>query len=70
MAMSKKDYVAIAAVFNGMITQAREAKIGGPGVRAQIVVSEALANMVADVMAQDSERFDRARFLAACGVAS
>jgi hypothetical protein len=60
MAMSKKDYVAIAAVFRGQVETKADPK------RVQMI--RILAHGIADVMARDNSRFDRARFLQACGV--
>lgn len=58
--MTRKDYVAIAAAIE---TAYRNAP-GGNG-QAQIY---ALASAIADHMAADNARFDRERFMRACGV--
>lgn len=52
--MTKKDYVAIAQVLNSAI-------IGQAS-------PERVAEKMAEVFKLDNPRFDRARFLAACGV--
>lgn len=52
--MTKKDYIAVAAVMNS-------AMIGNAD-------PERVARKLAEVFALDNPRFDRARFLAACGV--
>jgi hypothetical protein len=53
--MTRKDYVAIAAAI----------------ARAQLNQDcQMVADCIADVMARDNPRFDRARFLKACGVQS
>jgi hypothetical protein len=59
--MTKKDYIAIAEV----IRNARFSDDDGdyPSDR------RSLAGAIADVMAADNPRFDRDRFLTACGVA-
>lgn len=56
--MSRKDYEAIAEQFR------TEREVGG-----EAPTLDRLAYRIADVLAQDNERFNRARFLAACGVA-
>lgn len=56
--MTKKDYVAIAEVISGWT-------ISGPAEREQ---SRAIAEKLAVVFKRDNPRFDRARFLAACGI--
>lgn len=61
MSMSKKDYVAVAAVFAPMA--------GEMGDSCCEAVVEDIANKLADVFAADNPRFDRAVFLKACGVA-
>jgi hypothetical protein len=58
--MTRKDYVAIAAVL------AQAAKHTG----ADYVTVGIVAALTANVMARDNPRFDRARFLKACGVQS
>ena len=58
--MHRKDYVAIADVLatrKGIWSTAELAR-------------QDIAEMIADLMARDNPRFDRARFLAACGVQS
>ncbi len=65
--MTRKDYVAIAAAIKAH-TYSSNAEINtrnaAEGTRQHI------AEELADVMARENPRFDRARFLAACGVQS
>jgi len=61
MAMSKKDYVAVA--------RAVDRNIEDEGNDDAYKASCRLAERLADVFAADNPRFDRAKFLAACGVA-
>jgi len=57
--MSRKDYTIIAAVIASMPTHA-------PALR---TAQASAAHAFATALASDNARFDRARFLAACGVA-
>lgn len=57
--MSRKDYVAIAAALRSALAAGAEERS----------IAEA-ARRIADVMAAGNPRFDRARFLAACGVSA
>ena len=61
--MTRKDYVAIAKAINLARTTNPESKAH------QIAVAD-VALLVAGVMQDDNQRFDRARFLKACGVQS
>ena len=65
--MTRKDYVAIAAVISD------GALINCP-TQAELAMNTATRNKIAwqlaDVMARDNPRFDGARFLKACGVQS
>jgi len=61
--MTRRDYVAIAAALR--LTQPTD--VYGPKCYAQWLLDVAA---VADVLASDNPRFDRARFLKACGVQS
>lgn len=62
--MTKKDYVLIAKALRG-------ARTALPSERPDAVQqSEDDAHSIADALAQDNPRFDRDRFLAACGVQS
>ena len=66
--MTRKDYVAIAAALKG-------ARLEGHGLNSASIkyIGEQwklCAEHVAATMAADNPRFDRARFLAACGVQS
>lgn len=58
--MTRKDYVLIASVIAGMPSFA-------PSLRAQ---RDSCARAFAEKLAADNPRFDRGRFLAACGVES
>jgi hypothetical protein len=58
--MTRKDYVAIAAAIK--LARSTNTKPGH-----QIAVSD-VALLIAGVMADDNSRFDRARFLKACGI--
>lgn len=62
--MTRKDYVAIAAMFNKRGELARN--IQNTAVR--LTHYREIAGDLADVLAQDNPRFDRARFLKACGI--
>lgn len=64
--MTKKDFEAIA----GAIKDAREALKVGPAdpISNVDLVLNGLARTCAKVLATTSPKFDRARFLAACGV--
>ena len=63
--MTRKDYVAIAKALDYQ----RQVQASGPGCGdAQTVIDCAVA--IAHVMMQDNPRFDKARFLKACGVQS
>lgn len=60
MALSKKHHEAIAAAIR--------AERCGPGSPAVETALDQVASRLADYFAADNPRFDRARFLAACGV--
>lgn len=67
--MTRKDYVAIA---EAVMSARREITLKEPHDSREDLddgVSYA-AEFIADVMARDNPRFDRARFLKACGVQS
>ena len=61
--MTKKDYVAIAAVLNNFAVPSQYTV-------QQSDVVQAIADRLADVFQRDNPRLDRSRFLAACGVQS
>ena len=63
--MTRKDYVAIAKAFDYL---RQVAGCGRDAIATQTVTDCAVA--VANVMAADNPRFDRERFLKACGVQS
>jgi len=62
--MTKKDFELIATILDGQT-------IVAPSQMAQACREQrdTYARAFADALAQDNARFDRARFLAACGVA-
>ena len=60
--MTKKDYVLIAANIADVMDWAHDADTDA------ITAIEAVAERVATALKADNPRFDRARFLAACGV--
>lgn len=59
--MSRKDYQAIAAAIKSQTPLADES------TASPMFWLERIAMRLADTLAQDNPRFDRARFLAACG---
>lgn len=61
--MTRKDYVAIAAALKAISAEYAHSVDYEQGVGAAVIA-------VADVMARDNPRFDRGRFLKACGVQS
>lgn len=63
--MTKKDYIKIAAVFS----QYRDHAGNWPQSPWRHTAAQELSSRFADMLAQDNPRFDRARFLAACGLA-
>lgn len=68
MAMSKKDYVAIAAAIKlAKLDIASKEPIESHADMTD--GAQLAAEHIADVMARGNPRFDRARFLQACGVA-
>lgn len=64
--MTRKDYVAIAAALKDAATTEFQAQfpVSADMMRLEII------GRIAGVFAQDNPRFDRARFLKACGVHS
>ena len=64
--MTRKDYVAIAAVFKSRNEMAQN--IQNRAVRMTHYAE--IAGSLADMLAANNPRFDRARFLKACGVQS
>ena len=62
--MTRKDYVAIAFSIN-VASRIPHYRDQSPGA-----VTEAIACGIAEYMGKDNPRFDRARFLKACGVQS
>lgn len=65
--MTKKDYVAIARVISdGQFINCPTAA----EYQINLATRSKIGRQLADVCASDNPRFDRARFLAACGVQS
>ena len=63
--MTRKDYVAIAGALRYVLDVHNQAGNN----ETQSAIHDCVAG-IANVMAQDNPRFDRARFLKACGVQS
>ena len=67
--MSKKHYIAIAEVFAKARSKEQDLRdVGVPTKNLQAATCDLIATQLALVMATDNPAFDRARFLAACGV--
>lgn len=66
--MTRKDYEKIASAMFDRMVDLRPSDHGRKVERAYKAQHKALCNNVADVLACDNERFDRERFLRACGV--
>lgn len=64
--MTRKDYIAIAAVFNKRADMARNIQ----NAPSRLAHYQEIAGDVADMLANDNPRFDVSRFLKACGVQS
>ena len=65
--MTRKDYVAIAKAINDAM--AHERRICPQDALAQSEhICRALAGNIANTVARDNPRFDRERFLKACGI--
>ena len=62
--MTRKDYVAIAKVFQHRAEMARNIQ----NAPSRIAHYSEVAVDIADVLARDNPRFDRARFLKACAL--
>lgn len=67
MPLSKKHYDAIAAVIGEMVAAYPDAPLFSPERAARVAV-EQTADLLAEYFAADSPRFDRGRFLRACGI--
>lgn len=66
--MTKKDYEKIAKAFARRVSESK-AHYGDEPIRLHAITQiEYLAEDMADMLAEDNHRFDRDRFLAACGV--
>lgn len=59
MALSRKDYVAVAEVFKYRVENA--------GNETELLAAELIADDIAKVFKADNSRFDTNRFLTACG---
>lgn len=68
--MTRKDYVAIAAAIKEARLAAGVVQISNPPKGRAVDGVDRAANAVAWVLGHDNPRFDRERFLKACGVAS
>ena len=66
--MTRKDFELIAAVFAGTFAHLRAAAAGAGVSREADRATVLNAMRMADALATDNPRFDRARFLRACGV--
>lgn len=64
--MSKKHFIAIAATIR--IQLENIGTDGGPYAPAERSAVETTTRRLCDVFADENPRFDRARFLAACGI--
>jgi hypothetical protein len=65
--MTRKDYILIAAALKEAKRQIPE---GGAHATWEYIANATAACVLAHSLASDNPRFDRARFLAACGVQS
>ena len=71
--MTRKDYEAIAAALNYQRKNQKQQMMLSSGQCSaehgfSIYVVDAVARDIADIMARDNPRFDRTRFLKACGI--
>lgn len=66
--MTKKDYIRIAAAFSRARQNIQFAPAYSGALECYKAIDEAAA-CVAAALADDNSKFDRARFMAACGVA-
>ena len=69
--MNKKHYIKVAAALARQNKNAQnflDLKENDQYFRGQIVAIRDMANSLADMFAEDNPRFDRARFLSACGI--
>jgi hypothetical protein len=65
MAMSRKDYVAAAEIIRRQVDAAAYLPTSGDGA---LFAAKAIAEDLASMFGRDNGRFDRTRFLNACGV--
>lgn len=67
--MSRKDYVAAAEAIRETLEAVEQAKADSGDYRAGLAAGiKDSAQALANVFASDNSNFDRARFLAACGI--
>ncbi len=67
--MTRKDYIILADALRRTDWREITATIGARGGLAPLITQGTVAGLIADALAADNPRFDRSRFLAACGVA-
>lgn len=65
MAMSRKNYIAAAAIIKAEVDAVAYLPTSGDGV---LLAAKGIANGLADMFAADNWHFDRARFMTACGL--
>lgn len=65
--MSRKDYCAIASAISASRPMEGEDSASG---KAYLFALQTAAENIADILAKENERFDRGRFLKACGFPS
>lgn len=68
--MSKKHYEAIASLLKQRRDNEAGSRAQGAGTRAAVATIDAVALDLAGYFAADNQRFDKSRFLKACGVVS
>ena len=66
--MTRKDYILIAAAIRETLLPEPETGIAPPDW--QVFATHRVALRLADQLRQDNPRFDRTRFMAACGIAA
>lgn len=66
--MTRKDYILIAAALREAVWEAETGRPGYVPLQETRAVMAIVNGRMADALANDNPRFDRARFLAACGV--
>lgn len=66
--MTRKNYIAVAAQFRTRLDSFTRTKPRNEGESIRYVALCEMAEAMADVFAADNSRFDRSRFLTACGI--